>query len=45
MEGRDVDGLFMTSIRPQLLKPTAVLSALPEWYVDDIADFILFNMQ
>lgn len=45
MEGREVNGLFMTSISPQKLKPTALLSALPEWYVEDIADFILFNMQ
>lgn len=45
MEGREVNGLFMTTIPPQQLKPTAVLSALPEWYVEDIADFILFVMQ
>lgn len=45
MEGREVNGLLLTTIPPQQLKPTAVLSALPEWYVEDIADFILFNMQ
>lgn len=45
MEGREVNGLFMTTIPPKQLKPTAVLSALPEWYIEDIADFLLFNMQ
>lgn len=45
MEGRKVEGQFMTTISPQKLKPTAILSALPEWYVEDIADFILFVMQ
>lgn len=45
MEGRKVNGPFITTIRPQLLKPTAVFSALPEWYVEDIADFLLFTMQ
>lgn len=44
MEGREINGLFMTSIPPQQLKATAVFSALPEWYIEDIADFILFNM-
>lgn len=44
MEGREINGLFMTTIPPQHLKPTAVFSALPEWYIEDIADFILFNM-
>lgn len=45
MEGREIKGLFMTTIQPQQLKPTAILSALPEWYIEDIADFILFVMQ
>lgn len=45
MEDREVNGPFMTTISPQKLKATAVLSALPEWYIEDIADFILFSMQ
>lgn len=45
MEGREVKNLFLTTIPPQQLKPSAVLSALPEWYIEDIADFILFVMQ
>lgn len=45
MEGREINGLFMTSMPPLQLKPTELFSALPEWYVEDIADFILFNMQ
>lgn len=45
MEGRKVNGPFITTIRPQQLKPTAVFSALPEWYIEDIADFLLFAIQ
>lgn len=45
MEGRKVNGPFITTIHPQHLKPTAVFSALPEWYIEDIADFLLFAMQ
>lgn len=45
MEGRQVDGPFITTISPPQLKPTEAFSALPEWYVDDIAEFILFAMQ
>lgn len=45
MEGRKVDGPFITTIRPPQLKPTAVFSAFPEWYIEDIADFLLFAMQ
>lgn len=45
MEGRKINGPFITTIRPNQLKPTAEFSALPEWYVEDIADFLLFGMQ
>lgn len=45
MEGRKPEGPFITSISPNLLKPTQAFSALPEWYVEDIADFLLFAMQ
>ncbi|XP_055375638.1 ubiquitin conjugation factor E4 B [Condylostylus longicornis] len=45
MEGRAIEGPFITQTNPTLLKPTDVFSALPEWYVDDIAEFILFAMQ
>lgn len=45
MEGREIKGLFMTTTQPQQLIPSATLSALPEWYIEDIADFILFVVQ
>lgn len=45
MEDRKPQGPFMTTISPPLLKPTPAFSALPEWYVEDIADFLLFTMQ
>lgn len=45
MEGHEINGLFMTTNLPQQLKPTAAFSALPEWYIEDIADFVPFNMQ
>ncbi|XP_061397398.1 ubiquitin conjugation factor E4 B [Musca vetustissima] len=45
MEGRPIEGPFMSKIPPQQLKPTDAFSALPEWYIDDIAEFILFAMQ
>lgn len=45
MEGRKVNGPFITTVRPINLKPTALFSALPEWYIEDIADFLLFAMQ
>lgn len=45
MEGRQVDGPFMSQTSAPILKPTDSFSALPEWYIDDIAEFILFAMQ
>lgn len=45
MEGRKPEGPFITSIAPNTIKPTEAFSALPEWYVEDIADFLLFAMQ
>ncbi|GAB0098357.1 Ubiquitin conjugation factor E4 [Sergentomyia squamirostris] len=45
MEGRKISGPFITTISPPQLTPTPEFSALPEWYVEDIADFLLFCMQ
>lgn len=45
MEGRKPNGPFLRSVLPSALQPTDVFSALPEWYVEDIADFLLFTIQ
>lgn len=45
MEDRPIDGPFITQIQPSLLRPTNLFSALPEWYIEDLADFLLFSMQ
>lgn len=45
MEGRTNEGPFISKLPTQQLKPTDAFSALPEWYIDDIAEFILFAMQ
>lgn len=45
MEGRAIEGPFMSKMAPHQLQPTDAFSALPEWYIDDIAEFILFAMQ
>jgi ubiquitin conjugation factor E4 B len=45
IEDRPIDGPFMNKIQPNLLKPSDLFSALPEWYIEDIADFLLFGMQ
>lgn len=45
MEGRQACGPFMTTISPPDIQPTMAFSALPEWYIEDIADFLLFAMQ
>lgn len=37
------EGNFRVS--PPLLKPSGQFSALPEWYLEDISDFLLFCMQ
>ncbi|XP_017859364.1 PREDICTED: ubiquitin conjugation factor E4 B [Drosophila arizonae] len=44
-EGRPIEGPFISKLPVQQLKPTDAFSALPEWYIDDIAEFILFAMQ
>ncbi|XP_033150682.1 LOW QUALITY PROTEIN: ubiquitin conjugation factor E4 B [Drosophila busckii] len=44
-EGRSIEGPFISKLPIQQLKPTDAFSALPEWYIDDIAEFILFAMQ
>ncbi|XP_030555507.1 ubiquitin conjugation factor E4 B [Drosophila novamexicana] len=44
-EGRAIEGPFISKLQVQQLKPTDAFSALPEWYIDDIAEFILFAMQ
>ncbi|XP_067624496.1 ubiquitin conjugation factor E4 B isoform X2 [Eurosta solidaginis] len=45
IEGRAVEGPYIAKFTVQQLKPTDAFAALPEWYVDDIAEFILFAMQ
>ncbi|XP_039485695.1 ubiquitin conjugation factor E4 B [Drosophila santomea] len=44
-EGRPIEGPFISKLPVQQLVPTDAFSALPEWYIDDIAEFILFTMQ
>ncbi|XP_022216547.2 ubiquitin conjugation factor E4 B [Drosophila obscura] len=44
-EGRAIVGPFISKLPVQTLKATDAFSALPEWYIDDIAEFILFTMQ
>lgn len=44
-EGRPIEGPFISKLPVQQLLPTDAFSALPEWYIDDIAEFILFTMQ
>lgn len=45
IEGRTVEGPYIAKVPVQQLTPTDTLAALPEWYMDDIAEFILFAMQ
>ncbi|XP_012159781.1 ubiquitin conjugation factor E4 B isoform X2 [Ceratitis capitata] len=45
IEGRPIEGPFISKVPAHQLKVSDALSALPEWYVDDIAEFILFAMQ
>lgn len=45
MEDREIDGPFINQKSPPTLPPSKLFSALPEWYVEDIADFLLFCMQ
>lgn len=45
MESRQIDGPFIAKILPTNMLPSNEFSAIPEWYIEDIADFILFCMQ
>lgn len=45
MEGRKIEGPFISKVNAPQMKPTDAFAALPEWYVDDIAEFILFALQ
>lgn len=45
MESRPIDGPYIASIAPANMQPTPEFSAIPEWYIEDIADFLLFCMQ
>lgn len=45
MESRSIDGPFITKISPPNMAPSKEFSAIPEWYIEDIADFLLFCMQ
>uniref|UniRef100_A0A182YGZ5 Ubiquitin conjugation factor E4 B n=1 Tax=Anopheles stephensi TaxID=30069 RepID=A0A182YGZ5_ANOST len=45
IENRPIDGPFTNQKHPSTLVASENFSALPEWYIEDIADFILFCMQ
>uniref|UniRef100_A0A182JTH8 Ubiquitin conjugation factor E4 B n=1 Tax=Anopheles christyi TaxID=43041 RepID=A0A182JTH8_9DIPT len=45
IENRPIDGPFTNQQHPSTLVASENFSALPEWYIEDIADFILFCMQ
>ncbi|XP_052869422.1 ubiquitin conjugation factor E4 B [Anopheles cruzii] len=45
IENRPIEGLFVNRQHPSTLVANDNFSALPEWYIEDIADFILFCMQ
>uniref|UniRef100_A0A2M4B9X5 Ubiquitin conjugation factor E4 B n=2 Tax=Anopheles marajoara TaxID=58244 RepID=A0A2M4B9X5_9DIPT len=45
IENRPIDGVFTNQQHPSVLVANENFSALPEWYIEDIADFILFCMQ
>uniref|UniRef100_A0A182NE96 Ubiquitin conjugation factor E4 B n=1 Tax=Anopheles dirus TaxID=7168 RepID=A0A182NE96_9DIPT len=45
IENRPIDGPFTNQQHPSTLVANENFSALPEWYIEDIADFILFCMQ
>lgn len=45
MEERPISGPFISQTKPTQMKPSEAFSALPEWFIDDIAEFILFAMQ
>ncbi|XP_053677494.1 ubiquitin conjugation factor E4 B [Anopheles nili] len=45
VENRPIVGPFINKHHPSTLVASNNFSALPEWYIEDIADFILFCMQ
>ncbi|XP_050079139.1 ubiquitin conjugation factor E4 B [Anopheles maculipalpis] len=45
IENRPIEGPFTNQKHPSTLVASENFSALPEWYIEDIADFILFCMQ
>lgn len=45
IECRPVQGPFMAQLSVMSLQVSDNFAALPEWYIDDIAEFILFAMQ
>ncbi|XP_058126689.1 ubiquitin conjugation factor E4 B [Anopheles ziemanni] len=45
IENRPIDGPFTNKQHPSTLVASENFCALPEWYIEDIADFILFCMQ
>lgn len=45
VENRRIEGPFINKIQPSMLEPSDIFSSLPEWYIEDIADFLLFAMQ
>lgn len=46
MEGRKtIEGTFYNKIPPSQLKATEEFSSLPVWYIEDIADYLLFLLQ
>lgn len=45
IENRPLGDQFVTPESPQQLQPSDLWSALPEWFIEDIADFILFATQ
>lgn len=45
MEGRPLEGPFINKIKPSTLVAPDTLSALPVWYIEDIAEYLIFCMQ
>lgn len=46
IEGRkEIEVPFFNKIPPNSLKPNGEISCLPTWYIEDIADYLLFLLQ
>lgn len=45
LENRPLDDQLVIPVAPQQIKPSDLWSSLPEWIIEDIADFILFSTQ